>query len=436
MEQLSLSYNEERLFEEITSQEQLRRAYKKVRSNRGVPGVDNVSVEDFGEHLEEELRKLGEEVRGWTYKPNPVKRVRIPKPGSNKERLLGIPCVRDRVLQYSMKMSLERCFEKKFSKHSYGFRPGRSQKQAVSRAQEWVKEGREWVIDLDLENFFDGLNHDRIIHQVRKEVDDKRVLRLIGLTLRSGVMEEGRYERSEEGTVQGSPLSPLLSNIVLHELDTELEKRGLAFCRWADDCNVYVRSRKAAERVKETITQYIETKLKLKVNKEKSHVGLSRAVKFLGMTIVGGMIIISPQTMGRAMEKVKELTPRRSSLPLEQQIARVTQWYKGWSEYYSMTETPSQLKSLEAHIRARFRAQFMRDQKRRRYLVRKLIKQGTRRHTAMKVVYSNDGIWRMSHSFAANSAWNIRWFKERGLATVSEQQRPHWQSLDLWIKLT
>jgi len=395
-----------------------------------------VSVEDFGKGLDEELRALSRELQDWRYRPSPVKRVRIPKPGSTKERLLGVPCVRDRVLQYSIKMSLEGRFEEKFSDQSFGFRPGRSQKMAVSRAREWVREGREWVVDLDLENFFDEINHDRVIALVRREVKDNQVLRLIGLTLRSGVMDGDRYEPSREGTVQGSPLSPLLSNIVLHELDMELERRGLAFCRYADDANIFVRSQKAAERVKESVTRYIEGKLKLKVNKEKSQVALSRAVKFLGMTIACGMIVISPQSMKRAMEKVKELTPRRTHLPFEKQVDRVNQWYKGWSGYYSMTETPSQLKAVEAHIRARFRAQFMRDQKRRKHQEGKLVKQGVRRHTARKVVYSNDGIWRMAHTFASHLAWNIRWFKGRGLETVSDQQKPHWQSLDVRITLT
>ena len=237
MEQRSLKLKySEKLFEEVISEDQLRIAYKAVRSNRGSPGIDEISVEKYGENLEENLRELIEEVKNWKYRPMPVRRVRIPKPGSDKERLLGIPSVKDRVLQYSLKMSLEKIFEKKFSENSYGFRPGRNQKQAVGKAKELVNSGKDWIVDIDLERFFDTISHDRLIHLLGLEVKDKRILRLIGITLRSGILDKGELIESEEGAVQGSPLSPLLSNVVLHELDAELEKRELSFCRFADDC--------------------------------------------------------------------------------------------------------------------------------------------------------------------------------------------------------
>lgn len=431
---LELKYSEE-LFEEILSEDQLRIAYKAVRSNKGSPGIDKVSVEQYGENLDENLRELIEEVKNWNYRPMPVRRVRIPKPGSDKERLLGIPCVKDRVLQYSLKMSLEKIFEEKFSENSYGFRPARNQKQAVIKAKELVNSGKDWIVDIDLERFFDTISHDRLIHLLGLEIKDKRILRLIGITLRSGILDKGELIENEEGAVQGSPLSPLLSNVVLHELDAELEKRELSFCRFADDCNIFVSSRKAAERVLASISKFIEKKLKLKVNLQKSKVAPSAKVKFLGMTIACTMMLISKVSMARAMEKVKELTPRRSHLSLERQIDKINQWYVGWSGYYSMTETPSQLQSIEAHIRRRLRAQLVRNQKRRRHLDRKLIQQGVRAGLAHKTAYSNHGVWKLSHTAATEQAWSKSWFRQMGLKIASQAVKSHWKSLTVWVKL-
>ena len=436
MEQRSLKLKySENLFEEILSEDQLRIAYKAVRSNKGSPGVDAISVEKYGENLEKNLHELIEEMKNWNYRPMPVRRVRIPKPGSDKERLLGIPCVKDRVLQYSLKMSLETIFEKKFSENSYGFRPGRNQKQAVSKAKELVNSGKDWIVDIDLERFFDTISHDRLIHLLGLEVKDKRILRLIGITLRSGILDKMELIESTEGAVQGSPLSPLLSNVVLHELDTELEKRELSFCRFADDCNIFVSSRKAAERVLASISQYIEKKLKLKINLQKSKVAPSTKVKFLGMTIARAMMLISKASMTRAMEKVKELTPRRTHQSIERQIAKINQWYVGWSGYYSMTETPSQLQSIEAHIRRRLRAQLVRNQKRRRHLDQKLIHLGVRYALAHKTAYSNHGVWKLSHTAATEQAWSTSWFRQMGLKITSQANKPHWKALTVWVKL-
>ena len=436
MEQRSLKLKySENLFEEVISEDQLRIAYKAVRSNRGKPGIDGISVEDYGENLEENLRELIAEVTNWNYRANPVKRVRIPKPGSDKERLLGIPCVKDRVLQCSLKMSLEKIFEEKFSDNSYGFRPARNQKQAVSKAKELVNSGKDWIVDIDLERFFDTINHDRLIHLLSLEVKDKRILRLIGITLRSGILDKGELIENSEGAVQGSPLSPLLSNVVLHELDAELEKRELSFCRFADDCNIFVSSRKAAERVLASISKYIEKKLKLKVNLQKSKVAPSNKVKFLGMTIACAMMLISKVSMSRAIEKVKELTPRRTHQSLERQIDKINQWYLGWSGYYSMTETPNQLQSIEAHIRRRLRAQMVRNQKRRRHLDRKLISQGVRAGLAHKTAYSNHGVWKLSHTAATEQAWSNSWFRQMGLKITSDVKKLHWKPLTVWVKL-
>jgi len=321
-----------RLFEEILEVSSLRAAYTAVRKNKGAAGIDGINVEEYGVKLDEELSRLKQEVESWTYKPKAVRRVEIPKPDGKGVRLLGIPCVRDRVIQMSIKLVLEPIIDPTFSDNSYGFRPGRDQKQAVGRAKEIVVSGKEYVVDIDLCKFFDRVNHDRLISRLKKYVEDSRVLRLIGLILRSGVMVDGVVIGTNEGTTQGSPLSPLLSNVVLDELDKELEQRGLVFCRYADDCNVFLRSQLSAERVMRSVSKFIEKRLKLKVNEEKSKVARSEFVKFLGMTIIAGTIAISNVSMARAMDKVGMLTLRNTNKPIEKAMEEINRWYVGWAD--------------------------------------------------------------------------------------------------------
>ena len=272
--QLSLRL-ERKLFEDICSLPALRRSFKDVRRNKGAAGVDGVTIQEFESSLEENLGQLREDIIGWSYKPSPVKGVEIPKP-TGGSRTLGIPCVRDRILQTSIKRVLEPLLDPEFSDSSFGFRRGRSQRSALEQAKRIVNAGKGWTVSLDLAQFFDRINHDRLISRLGKFVEDKRVLRLIGLTLRSGIMRNGVTKYSPEGSVQGSPLSPLLSNVVLDELDKELERRGHQFCRFADDANVFVSTPRAGERVMQSLTTFIERKLKLKVNKAKSEVASSR----------------------------------------------------------------------------------------------------------------------------------------------------------------
>lgn len=437
MRQMELFVDKRSLFEKLCSIEYLEKGFTAVKKNRGAPGVDGVTIDDFGSRLEEELSKLKDELESWTYKPAPVLRVEIPKPGGLGKRQLGIPCVRDRVVQAAMKLLLEPILDPVFSNNSYGFRPSCNQRQAVEAAQRIVKKGKEYVVDIDLSKFFDRVNHDRLISRLSSQVPDKRILRIIGMTLRSGVMKDGLVSSTMEGTVQGGPLSPLLSNVVLDELDKELERRGLEFCRYADDCNIFVRTRKAADRVMASVCKYIESKLKLAVNREKSHVALSRYIKFLGMTIIADAIAISSQSMNWAMQKVKELTPRGSHLSIERTIERINKWYIGWSGYYMMTQYPSQLSKIEAHIRRRLRARFINDHKRRRYLFHKLTKRGVSKGSAAKVVFSNKGCWAMSHTFALTRAYSTQYFiEELGQAIRSSEKHPHWFDLGKWIKFT
>jgi len=436
MEQLKLFVDKRSLFEKLCDVEYLGKGFKAVKKNKGKPGVDGVTIEEFDSNLNAELIKLKEELETWKYSSQPVLRVEIPKPGKDAGvRLLGIPCIRDRVVHATLKLLLEPILDPQFSENSYGFRPGRSQRNAVEAAQKIVASGKEYVVDIDLSKFFDRVNHDRLIHRLSQYIPDKRILRIIGNLLRSGVMHEGLVSPTNEGAVQGSPLSPLLSNVVLDELDKELEKRGLEFCRFADDCNIFVKSLKAAERVMGSISKYIEKKLKLKINEKKSRVGLSRDVKFLGMTIIYATIAISGVSMGRAMEKVKELTPRGTNMTIERTLERINKWYVGWSGYYKMTQYPSQLKRIEAHIRRRLRSRIIGQQKRKRHLYRKLVKRGVSAKFAASTVFSNRGRWDLSNRFAITRAYPNRWFtNEMGQKIRSDDNHPHWFSLQEWIR--
>jgi len=376
------------------------------------------------------------EIASWNYKPSPVRRVEIPKPGKGSGvRLLGVPCTRDRVVHATIKLLLEPILELSFSDHSYGFRPGYSRQQAVEAAQQIIKSGKEYVVDIDLSKFFDRINHDRLIYLLSGHIDDKRILRVIGMILRSGIMKDGMVTASEEGTPQGSPLSPLLSNVVLDELDKELEQRGLEFCRFTDDCNIFVRTPKAVEQVMGSISKFIEKKLKLKINRDKSKVGRSRDVKFLGMTIIDGARVISAQSMKRARQKVKELTSRGTHLTLVATMKRINQWYIGWSGYYMMTQYPAQLHAVEAHIRRRLRSRFVDQQKKRGHLFNKLIKRGVSRRMA-NIVFSNRGRWVLSNTFALTKAYPVRWFTDQAGQWVRLVHKlRHWFPVNQWIKV-
>jgi group II intron reverse transcriptase/maturase len=433
---MSQLIEEPRLFENLCTNLYLGIGFILVKRNRGKPGIDGVSIADFEANLDEELSQLQQELSNWTYQPSPVRRVEIPKPGGKGVRLLGIPTVRDRVVQATLKLLLEPIFDPHFSPNSYGFRPGRSQHQALEAAQRMVNSGKLYVVDIDLSKFFDRIHHDRLIARMGEKVTDKRILRLVGLMLRSGIMINGVVIPSQEGAMQGGPLSPLLSNIVLDELDQELEKRGLEFCRFADDCNIFVKSQKAAERVMEKVSQFIEKKLKLKVNQEKSQVALSEKVKFLGFTVVNGTIAIAHKALQTAMDKVKALTPRGTHKALEPTLDKINQWYVGWSNYYSLTNYPSQLHKIEAHIRRRLRSRLVSQQKRKQHLYRNLVKRGVPRKQASKTVFSNNRRWVLSNARAVTRAYPNSWFINlKGQEIRSDRKLAHWFEVSQWIRL-
>jgi len=433
---MSQLIEEPRLFENLCATLYLGVGFELVRRNRGAPGIDGVSIQDFEANLDEELSQLQQELTTWTYQPSPVRRVEIPKPDGKGIRLLGIPTVRDRVVQTTLKLLLEPIFDAHFSPNSYGFRPGRSQHQAVQAAQRIINSGKPYVVDIDLSKFFDRIHHDRLIARMGQFITDKRILRLVGILLRSGVMINGVVTPSQEGAMQGGPLSPLLSNIVLDELDQELEKRGLEFCRFADDCNIFVKSQKAAERVMETVSQFIEKKLKLKVNRDKSQVARSDQVKLLGFTVVNGTIAIAKEALQTALCKVKELTPRGTHKTLDTTLKEINQWYVGWSNYYSLTYYPSQLRKIEAHIRRRLRSRLVYQQKRKKPLYQSLVKRGVPRKQAAIAVFSNNSRWALSAVRAVTRAYPNSWFINlKGQEVRSDQKMAHWFDVSQWVHL-
>ena len=347
----------ENLMEEVCERGNLERALKRVESNRGSPGVDGMSVGDLRGYLVDHWPAIREQLLNGAYKPMPVKRVDIPKPGGGV-RQLGVPTVLDRFIQQAVLQILQAYWDHTFSEHSYGFRPGRSAHQAVTKAQQYIGKGRRWTVDIDLEKFFDRVNHDRLMARLAQRIGDKAMLKLIRAYLNAGVMEYGLVSQRTEGTPQGGPLSPFLSNVVLDELDRELERRGHCFVRYADDFNIYVHSRRAGERVMENVTRWITRKLKLKVNHEKSAVDRPSRRKFLGFSFMDGTeprVRIAPESLARFKERVRELTRRTRTIWMDRMVNELSVYLRGWLGYYGKCQTPSILIKLDSWIRRRLR---------------------------------------------------------------------------------
>src|SRR5215472_6907108 len=344
----------EQLMEEVCNRENLVRAWKRVRQNKGSPGVDGMTVNDASDYLREHWPSIRSQLLDGTYQPQPVKRVEIPKPDGGI-RKLGVPCVVDRLIQQALLQVLQKRWDPTFSKHSYGFRPGRSAHQAVAQAQQYIAAGYNVVVDLDLEKFFDRVNHDSLMARVAARVTDKRVLKLIRAFLKSGVMEDGLVSPVDEGTPQGGPLSPLLSNLVLDELDQELTRRGHRFCRYADDCNIYVRSLRAGERVMASVSRFLTKKLRLKVNETKSAVARPEERKFLGVSISndGSERRIAPKALDKFKTQVRDMTRRTRGISLPQLIEALKPYLIGWRGYFGFCQIPRVLTNLEAWIRRR-----------------------------------------------------------------------------------
>jgi len=414
---------EETLMERVVERSNLLEALKRVEQNKGAPGVDGMSVGELRNYLKLNWETLKRELLQGTYKPQPVRRVEIPKPDGGGIRLLGVPTVVDRYIEQAMNQVLMPIFDPEFSERSYGFRPGRNAHQAAKQAQKYIQEGYQYVVDIDLEKFFDRVNHDMLMSRVARKVRDKRVLKLIRAYLNAGVMLNGVCVTSDEGVPQGGPLSPLLSNIMLDDLDKELEKRGHKFCRYADDCNIYVKTERAGERVMLSITDFLKKRLKLKVNREKSAVDRVHRRKFLGLSFTNerkARIRLAWKSIERFKDRIRALTKRRTSIELDLRILRLNVYIRGWMGYFKEAETPSVFKEISQWLYHRMRQCVLAQWKRPATRLRKLVGLGLERGYAAQLAYSRKGTWRLSLTPQLHKVLNRKFWRTQGLIDMSE----------------
>jgi RNA-directed DNA polymerase len=411
---------EERLMEEVCDRQNLEIAWKRVRGNKGSPGVDGMTIDAAVEYLREHWPTIRSQLLDGTYQPQPVRRVEIPKPDGGV-RKLGVPCVVDRLIQQAVLQVLQKLWDPTFSEHSYGFRPGRSAHQAVAQAQNYVAEGYCFVVDIDLEKFFDRVNHDRLMARIAERISDKRMLRVIRALLNAGVMENGLVSPTTEGTPQGGPLSPLLSNLVLDEFDKELTRRGHRFCRYADDCNIYVRSRRAGERVMATVCRFLTKQLRLKVNESKSAVARPEERKFLGFSLSndGSERRIASKSLDRFKTRVRELTQRTRGVSVEQLVEPLARYLIGWRGYFGLCQTPRVLSNLDAWSRRRLRMYLWRQWQNGRNRFQELRRRGVPKFGAAVAAGSPTGFWRMSGHPAVQQALRNAYFDSIGLPRLA-----------------
>lgn len=414
--------NSRMLLEEILSPENMAKAMKRVRANKGAAGIDGMTVDKLQTYMQEHGEPLNQKILSGKYVPRPVRRVEIPKPNGGV-RQLGIPTVVDRLIQQAMAQKLGDLFDGTFSNSSYGFRPGRSAQQAVVQACQYINGGHKIVVDLDLAKYFDTVNHDLLMHLVSLKVMDKRVLKLIRAYLNAGVMSDGLVAQTEEGVPQGGPLSPLLSNIMLDVFDKELEKRGHRFCRYADDCNIFVKTRKAGQRVMDSVVRLLEGKLKLKVNREKSAVARATERKFLGFTFgyskEGAVKIrVHRKSIQRLAAKVKEITGRSNGMSMDTRITKLNQATRGWMNYFGMAEMKTLLKRLDEGMRSRLRMCYWKQWKKTGTRYRNLVKLGTPKRKAWQYANTRKGPWRIAHSQVLSCTLTNDYFRKLGLQTL------------------
>ncbi|SFX20367.1 group II intron reverse transcriptase/maturase [Thermoactinomyces sp. DSM 45891] len=408
------------LMKRLLSRENLWKALKQVEKNKGSHGVDGMSVESLREHIREHWTSIRSSIEDGTYTPMPVRRVEIPKPNGGI-RLLGIPTVFDRFVQQAIAQILIPLFDPFFSDCSYGFRPGKRGHDAVRKAKGYIEEGHRWVVDLDLEKFFDQVNHDKLMGLLAKRVPDKQILKLIRKYLQSGVMINGLKVANEHGVPQGGPLSPLLSNVMLDILDKELENRGHKFVRYADDCNVYVRTRKAGERVKQSITQFIEQQLRLKVNQEKSAVDRPWKRKFLGFSFTSNFqpkIRVAKESIKRAKEKIKEITSRSKPLTIEQRIEQLNVFLVGWVNYFSLADTPTSFQQMDEWLRRRLRMCLWKQWKKPKTKIKRLISLGIPKEKAYEWGNTRKKYWRIACSPILHRTLDLAYWRGLGLKSI------------------
>jgi len=406
------------LLERMIEKENVVRAYRKVVKNKGSAGVDNMRVEELGAHLRKNWEAIRKALVQGRYIPQPVKRVEIPKPGGKGVRQLGIPTVTDRLLQQALQQVMTPLFDPGFSVHSYGFRPGKSAHQAVAAVREYVTEGKRWVVDMDLEKFFDRVNHDILMSRVARKIEDKRVLKLIRRYLNAGIMAGGVVSVPQQGTPQGGPLSPLLSNILLDELDKELERRGLSFCRYADDTNIYVGSKRSGERVLASITQFLEKKLKLKVNEQKTEVDRPWNRSFLGYTMTWHKrprLRVARASVKRLKNKVKILMRKGRGRSLSHTIESLKPLVRGWYNYFKLAEVKNLFEELDGWLRRKLRCILWRQWKRPRTRFKKLMLRGLSEKVARTSAGNGRGAWWNAGAQHMNKAFTKRYFDTLGM---------------------
>jgi len=411
----------ERLMEEVCQPDNLNQAYRRVKANQGAPGVDGMTIDDLPNWIAAHKQEFIAALLDGSYRPQPVRGVQIPKPGGGV-RQLGIPTVVDRLVQQAILQVLEPLLDPTFSASSYGFRPGRSAHQALGQAQKYVAEGRVIVVDIDLEKFFDRVNHDILMARLARRIADKRLLRIVRRFLQAGLMQDGVCVERDEGTPQGGPLSPLLSNLLLDDLDKELERRGHRFCRYADDCNIYVQTKAAGERVLASITQFLETKLKLRVNRDKSAVAHVEERKFLGHRLLrGGKLGIAPKSLERAKERIREITRRNRGISLKRMIHELNRFLVGWVTYFRHAACKSHLTALDGWIRRKLRCVRLKQCKRTKPIADFLRGLGVPEANAWKTALSGKGWWRLAGSPSVTHAMHDRWFGTLGLVNLVQR---------------
>lgn len=409
----------DQLMEQVCDPKNLVRAYRRVRANKGKPGVDGMTVHELADWLRQNHVALTASLLDGTYQPQPVRGVQIPKPGGG-QRQLGIPVAVDRLVQQAILQVLNPILDPTFSNSSYGFRPGRDAHMALEQARKYVaQEGREIVVDLDLEKFFDRVNHDILMARVARRIGDKRLLRIIRRFLQAGMMQDGVCVARDEGTPQGGPLSPLLANLLLDDLDQLLDSRGHRFCRYADDCNIYVRSLAAGQRVMQSVVRFLEGKLRLRVNREKSAVAPVGERKFLGhRLLLNGKLGIAPKSLKRAKEKIRQITRRNRGVSLAQVIVELNLFLVGWLNYYRYAACRFELQCLDEWIRRKLRCYRLKQRKRGKPLVGFLRQLGASLSLAHRLASSGKGWWRLSLARPVHQAMSKNWFAAQGLVSL------------------
>lgn len=411
------------LIEQIVSDQNVIKALEYMEKNKKgtAPGIDGMRVPELRDYLRANWRELKPSLLNGTYKPHPVKRTEIPKDGG-KVRLLGIPTVLDRFIQQAILQVLDWRFDQEFSIYSHGFRKRHSQKDAIEDAKEHIQAGNVWVVDMDLAKFFDRVNHDILMSKVAHKIKDKKVLKLIRSYLEAGVMVNGVKVETDEGTPQGGVISPLLSNIMLNELDQELEARGHKFVRYADDFQVYVRSKRAGIRVMRSLTRFLEDRLKLRVNETKSAVDLAWRRTFLGVGFYRRKgevrLRIAPKTIKKFKKRIREITSRRKSMSIANRIKELNQYLKGWLGYFHIVDMKTYLHKFQSWIRRRLRMCIWKQWKRVRTRIRKLRGLGVSNEEAIKIGNSRKGYWRLSNTLQLNQALNNQFWEEMGLVNL------------------